>query len=1123
MQYSAGKQNFPTHIKTSSVNMWLNQIPASTPTGWLILTQDRRSPYRQLEKLAKAAQHLNHLGLATLTVDLTGTGNPRRAPRIQAEQARDQVIRATEWLQARAEWNKLPIHYLGSHRGAAAAWRASLTTDIQSIITWNAQPEFAWQALPKVTAPTLLLVDEQEKYVSKFANHLVHWQLRANSRLVLIPEGGSALETYLSDWFQQWSAIRHPQGTWLADTKRQKPSSRLSQKAIQGALALSLGLLAPTLATSTASAAPLLRRHHIATAPIVKNVGPVATPTPVVNGSNDPFADSVVISQAQIQGLSGATTSSTLNDAFDGYNSLCVDVGASTNTNCETGSLIDVIYNKNGPASPDLSCTVDSTPRQYLFNPQMISGVEVSRKVFVPENDSFARWTNTFTNTTGSPITVTMKIANNLGSDSNTRVVTSSDGDATVTLTDTWATSFQNYSGITSSDPREGHVFQGPGARTPVSIMNFVDGDDNPYWGYQFVLAPGETSVILNFATIQATKAEAAAKAAELVNLPPNTLRCMTDAERSELINFRAVSDLAITKTVTPTQALPGQPVEYQLQYTNLGPQVASGAQITDVVSSLLTDLAFTSTPGITATGAISYHWSLNDLFPDVGLTPNVTGLAKNDGAGQANKPPSPVGTITVTGMVSPLLSADTTITNVAIITATTDITPANNSAQAVLNVVVPRLNFDSATYQVNENGSTTVVTIGVNPPNPYAPIQVQVQTADDSAVAGSDYTAVANTLTIPAGTSSMTFTVPMINDQIDEPDEKALLALSNPVGAALGAQANATLTIHDDEIAALSVSKVANVNTANVGDLITYTYQILNIGTVPVSSLAAQDDKLGAITLDQTNLMPGESTNGQHGYTVQTGDYPGPLSNHVNTTATSIGGHNVQAGADALVNVVNAQLVMSKTVGIDGITPFCTTSPSLRTPVNTTVVYCYTVKNTGSETLATHSLVDDKLGVILDQAPYELAPGASFSTTVTATLTVSTSNVATWTATVEQQPTTRATHQRDENTITTSTAATANVIISAATDDQDGDTIPDNQEGAGDVDHDNIPNFRDLDSDNDQIPDQQEAGPDPLAPQDTNNDGIPDFLDPARPTALDETTEPNQTNRKLFLPLIDR
>ena len=97
-----------------------------------------------------------------------------------------------------------------------------------------------------------------------------------------------------------------------------------------------------------------------------------------------------------------------------------------------------------------------------------------------------------------------------------------------------------------------------------------------------------------------------------------------------------------------------------------------------------------------------------------------------------------------------------------------------------------------------------------------------------------------------------------------------------------------------------------------------------------------------------------------------------------------------------------------------------------------------------------------------------------------------------------------------------------ATVRISPAADDQDGDTIPDNVEGAGDVDRDNVPNFLDTDADGDGLPDRQEAGPDPANPLDSNGDGIPDFLDPAAPTALEPGEEPVWTN-PVFLPLINR
>src|SRR5438445_1334248 len=231
----------------------------------------------------------------------------------------------------------------------------------------------------------------------------------------------------------------------------------------------------------------------------------------------------------------GGLVASTLSDAFDGYGAICVSLTNATGP-CQTGNAAYTMYNKNGPASVD--ATVPAIPqctnRQYVFAAQTVGGLSVRRKIYVPTNDAFARSLNFFTNTTGAPITFTMVTSNNLGSDSNTRVVPTSSGDAVVTTADRWITSFQNYSGNTSSDPRLGHVIQGPGAPTPVSNVNFVDGDDNPYWTYPITLAPGQTKAIMNFVTGQATKAAAATQAAALTALPATTTQCMSATEISQ-------------------------------------------------------------------------------------------------------------------------------------------------------------------------------------------------------------------------------------------------------------------------------------------------------------------------------------------------------------------------------------------------------------------------------------------------------------------------------------------------------------------------------------------------------------------------------------------------------------
>ncbi len=259
--------------------------------------------------------------------------------------------------------------------------------------------------------------------------------------------------------------------------------------------------------------------------------------------------------------LNGGTTSSTLDDAFDGYNSICISPDGGTGP-CVSGSgggrgnaasartglptkgaaATYIMYNQNGPA------TTECNGRQIVLPVQTIpvsgGSIQVSRKVFVPTNDSFGRWLNIVTNTGAAPVTFNLITSNNLGSDSNTVVTGSSNGNTTAEVTDTWIASFQNYSGTTSSDVRLGHVLQGPGALNPVSFITFPGSPllDRPFWGYTITLAPGQTRIIANFVAGQPSKAAAAAKAAQLVGLPDNAVQCLTPAERTAITNFGPVA-----------------------------------------------------------------------------------------------------------------------------------------------------------------------------------------------------------------------------------------------------------------------------------------------------------------------------------------------------------------------------------------------------------------------------------------------------------------------------------------------------------------------------------------------------------------------------------------------------
>jgi hypothetical protein len=68
------------------------------------------------------------------------------------------------------------------------------------------------------------------------------------------------------------------------------------------------------------------------------------------------------------------------------------------------------------------------------------------------------------------------------------------------------------------------------------------------------------------------------------------------------------------------------------------------------------------------------------------------------------------------------------------------------------------------------------------------------------TAAAGSDFTATSGTLTFGAGETVKTFTVPILEDSLDENAESLTLTLSNPTGFALGTRNSTMLTINDND-----------------------------------------------------------------------------------------------------------------------------------------------------------------------------------------------------------------------------------------------------------------------------------------------------------------------------------
>ena len=171
----------------------------------------RHSPRNQL-----VACTLNRAGLGTLLFDLLTPEEEAldihtREHRFNIGLLAERLGHATKWTRQQDEIRDLRIGYFGSSTGGAAALvaAAELPQDIGAVVSRGGRPDLAGNALPKVQAPTLLIVGGNDDIVIEL-NEMARAQMRCEAKLEIIPgathlfEEPGALEQVAklaSDWF----------------------------------------------------------------------------------------------------------------------------------------------------------------------------------------------------------------------------------------------------------------------------------------------------------------------------------------------------------------------------------------------------------------------------------------------------------------------------------------------------------------------------------------------------------------------------------------------------------------------------------------------------------------------------------------------------------------------------------------------------------------------------------------------------------------------------------------------------------------------------------------------------------------------------------------------------------
>ena len=147
----------------------------------------RHSPRNQ-----SVARTLNRAVLGTLLFDLLTSEEEAldihtREHRFNISLLAQRLVNATKWVRRQEQTRNFQVGYFGSSTGGAAALvaAAELQEHAGAVVSRGGRPDLAGDALPKVQAPTLLIVGGNDDVVIEL-NEMARDQMRCEVKLEII-------------------------------------------------------------------------------------------------------------------------------------------------------------------------------------------------------------------------------------------------------------------------------------------------------------------------------------------------------------------------------------------------------------------------------------------------------------------------------------------------------------------------------------------------------------------------------------------------------------------------------------------------------------------------------------------------------------------------------------------------------------------------------------------------------------------------------------------------------------------------------------------------------------------------------------------------------------------------
>jgi uncharacterized repeat protein (TIGR01451 family) len=400
-----------------------------------------------------------------------------------------------------------------------------------------------------------------------------------------------------------------------------------------------------------------------------------------------------------------------------------------------------------------------------------------------------------------------------------------------------------------------------------------------------------------------------------------------------------------IQKSASPsTVSAAGATVNYSFIVTNTGNVTLTSIVVSDPLPgmSAVSCPAATLAPSASTTCTATYTVTQADL--DAGAINNTATAA---GTPPAGGPVTDVDSETVTATRTPSIDID------------------KSSTPASVDAAGQMVNYS---FVVTNTGNVTLTSVGVTDPLPGL-----------SAV-----TCPSTTLAPAASTTcTATYTATLADIDAGAISNTATATGSPPAGAG-GPVIDTdphTVTVTQSPIVDL-VKSASPTNVVVAGEVVTYSFQVTNVGNVTLTGVAVNDPLpgLSAITCPSTTLAPGATTTCTATYTVTQADMD---AGEILNTAIAEG---FGPFGPALTDTDSAIVTAAPNPSIDLVK---SANPAIVTGAGTVIDYSFVVTNTGNVTLSSVGVSDPLPGLSSVSCPVSvLAPGDAATCTATYTVT---------------------------------------------------------------------------------------------------------------------------------------